>query len=149
MAEFDPKTGKASYTNEDDPNNLKYDAPLTKGAFNDIKKAAKDGAGSDKIKEIIKEDEAYQKLGFLDKRKVDFGLAKATELAAVEPSKAGGAVYNKSADNAGAAQKPAGGAVNTVVAPTTNVNNNTTQITKMPTRNTDPSLANYINSRYA
>lgn len=149
MATFDTKTGKASYTNEDDPNNLKYDAPLTKGGFNKIKKASAEGAGSDQIKDIIKEDEAYQKLGFLDKRKVDFGLAKATELAAVEPSKAGGAVYNKSADNAGAAQKPAGGSVNTVVAPTTNVNNNTTQVTKMPTRNTDPSLTNYVNSRYA
>jgi hypothetical protein len=143
MATFDPTTGKSSISGD------AGEREISKRAFNKIKSNAKEGGDNDKVAEILKEDDAYQKLGFLDKRKVDFGLAKATELAAVEPSKAGGAVYNKSADNAGAAQKPSGGSVNTVVAPTTNVNNNTTQITKMPTRNTDPSLTNYINSRYA
>jgi hypothetical protein len=59
MARFDPRTGKASYTNEDDPNNLKYDAPLTKGGFSKIKKASAAGAGADEIKTIIKEDEAF------------------------------------------------------------------------------------------
>ena len=147
FAQFDPKTGKSFLTG--DAAGADGEREISKRAFGKIKANAKEGGSADKVAEIVKEDDAYQKLGFLDKRKVDFGLAKATELAAVEPSKAGGAVYNKSADNAGAAQKPAGGSVNTVVAPTTNVNNNTTQVTKMPTRNTDPSLTNYVNSRYA
>jgi hypothetical protein len=143
MATFDPKTGKSTISGD------AGERDISKRAFNKIKSNAKEGGDNDKVAEILKEDDAYQKLGFLDKRKVDLGLAKATDLATVEPSKAGGAVYTKSADNAGAAQKPSSGSVNTVVAPTTNVNNNTTQITKMPTRNTDPSLTNYVNSRYA
>ena len=144
FAQFDPKTGKATLSDGAD-----NEREISKRAFSKIKSNAQTGGNADAVADIIKEDDAYQKLGFLDKRKVDFGLAKATDLATVEPSKAGGAVYNKSADNAGAAQKPTGGSVNTVVSPTTNVNNNTTQITKLPTRNQDPSLTNYINSRYA
>lgn len=151
MATFDPKTGKASYSNEDDVNNPIYDAPLTKGGFREIKKASREGAGSDKIKEIIREDEAYQKLGFFDKRKVDVGYAKATELIAQQPPTQATTVAKASAVNEQTkmdASKPVSQG-NTLVAPTTNISNNTqNQVVKLSPRNTDPSLMSYLTSRY-
>ena len=58
------------------------------------------------------------------------------------------AVYNKSAENAGAAIVPAAAPSNTVIAPSTTVNNNTTQMVRLPARNQDVSLQNYMNTRY-
>ena len=152
MATFDPKTGKASYTNEDDPNNLKYDAPLTKGGFNQIKKASKEGAGSDKIKEIIKEDEAYQKLGFFDKLKVDTGYAKATDLAKLKPAdepQTGNKVASQSADSEMAKNAPASSS-STVIAPMSSVNNNSssTYAIKPPVRNPNQGVQNQMQKRY-
>ena len=160
MAKFDPKTGKASYTNEDDLNNLKYDAPLTKGGFREIKKASAEGASSDKIKEIIKEDEAYQKLGFFDKMKVDVGYAKATDMLALQKPKnvsvdapkpvEGTKVYNKSAENVEAANKPTASAPIIVSAPTTN-NNTSRQNIAMPApiRNDDSGFNRYLSKHSA
>ena len=152
MAKFDPKTGKASYTNEDDPNNLKYNAPLTKGGFNEIKKASKEGAGSDKIKEIIKEDEAYQKLGFFDKMKVDVGYAKATDLAKLKPAdepQTGNKVAAQSADSEMAKNAPASSS-STVIAPMSSVNNNSssTYAIKPPVRNPNAGVQNQMQKRY-
>lgn len=62
---------------------------------------------------------------------------------------AASAVYNKSAANADAAVTPAAAPSNTVIAPTTNVNNNTTQMVRLPARNQEVSLQNYMNRRYA
>lgn len=65
---------------------------------------------------------------------------------------AGDRISRKSSDNEQAkmdASSQRGSGATVVSAPTTNVNNNTTQVTKLPTRNQDPSLTNYINSRYA
>jgi hypothetical protein len=152
MATFDPKTGKASYTNEDDPNNLKYDAPLTKGGFNQIKKASKEGAGSDKIKEIIKEDEAYQKLGFFDKLKVDTGFAKATDLAKLKPPdepQTGNKVAAQSA-NSELAKNTSTSSSSTVIAPMSSVNNNSssTYAIKPPVRNPESGVQNQMQKRY-
>lgn len=152
MAKFDPKTGKASYTNEDDPNNLKYDAPLTKGGFREIKKASAEGAGSDKIKDIIKEDEAYQKLGFFDKMKVDVGYAKATDLAKLKPAdepQTGNKVAAQSADSEMAKNAPASSS-STVIAPMSSVNNNSssTYAIKPPVRNPNQGVQNQMQKRY-
>ena len=64
---------------------------ISSRAFRQIKSSAqKDTATNANIAEIVKEDEAYQKLGFFDKLKVDTGFAKATDLLKVEkPSKPG------------------------------------------------------------
>ena len=152
MATFDPKTGKASYINQDDPNNEKYDAPLTKGGFNQIKKASKEGAGSDKIKEIIKEDEAYQKLGFFDKMKVDTGFAKATDLAKLKPAdepQTGNQVAAASADSE-MAKTVQPSQSSTVIAPTSNVNNSssTTYAMKPRVRNPDEGVRRQLAQRY-
>ena len=61
---------------------------------------------------------------------------------------AASSVYNKSAANAGAAIVPAAAPSNTLIAPTTNVSNNTTNMVRLPARNQDVSLQSYINSRY-
>ena len=152
MAKFDPRTGKASYTNEDDPNNLKYDAPLTKGGFREIKKASAEGAGSDKIKEIIKEDEAYQKLGFFDKMKVDVGYAKATDLAKLKPAdepQTGNKVAAQSAESEMAKNAPTSSS-STVIAPMSSVNNNSssTYAIKPPVRNPNQGVQNQMQKRY-
>lgn len=73
------------------------------------------------------------------------GMLNKTSMAA--PTEAS-AVYNKSAENVGAAIVPAAAPSNTVIAPTTNVSNNTTQIVRLPSRNQDVSLQKYMNSRY-
>jgi hypothetical protein len=73
------------------------------------------------------------------------GMLNKTAMAA--PTEAS-AVYNKSAANAGAAIVPAAAPSNTLIAPTTNVSNNTTNMVRLPARNQDVSLQSYINSRY-
>ena len=149
MARFDPRTGKASYTNEDDLNNLKYDAPLTKGGFRQIKKASAEGADSTKIKEIVKEDEAYQKLGFFDKIKVDVGYAKASDLlAAQQPTRQSDTVYNKSSENAAAAATPPAEKPPVIVNAPTNVSNNKQNVAlPQSIRNPDNGFNRYAGSR--
>lgn len=142
MATFDPKTGKAYLSGD------AGEGEISKRAFRQIKGAAKEGKDSAAISEIIKEDEAYQKLGFFDKLKVDTGFAKATELLEVKKPevKSGTAVYDKSAQNAQStmeAQKPSAPVV--VNAPTTVSNTSKQNIAiAAPVRNQDPSFNNYL-----
>lgn len=65
------------------------------------------------------------------------------------PPQDAAAVYNQSGQNAGMSGQQSSAPV--VVAPTTNnnVNNTTNSITRIPTRNDDPSLAGFYRSRYA
>jgi len=102
------------------------------------------------VTEITKENEAYQKLGFFDKLKVDTGFAKATELVKVEKPtvSTGNAVYNQSSKNTEMAMKPAQTQTPIVVsAPTTN--NTTKQSIAMPApvRNQDSEFGRYVSRR--
>lgn len=59
-------------------------------------------------------------------------------------------VYERSGENAGAAvQQPAPPTVNVVNTPTTNVNNTTNSIVRLPSRNTDSTLQDFYKNRYA
>lgn len=145
FAEFDPKTGKAILENDTGSREI------SKRAFNQIKSNAREGGSADKIAEIVKEDDAYQKLGFLDKRKVDFGMAKATELVAANPPQSAQTVANASASNDQQRINMAkqAGSSNTVVAPTNISNNTQNQVIRLPARNQDPSVRDFMRSRYA
>jgi hypothetical protein len=152
LATFDPRTGKASLYGDAsglDDNHPTGEREISKRAFSKIKANAKSGGSADNVAEIVKEDDAYQKLGFLDRRKVDLGMAKATELTAV-PEKnmptTGTAVYNQSAQNSEAAAKSSNTSQPIIVsAPTTN--NTTKQSIAMPApvRNEDSGFNKYIN----
>lgn len=102
------------------------------------------------VTEITKEDEAYQKLGFFDKLKVDTGFAKATELVKIEkPSvSTGNAVYDQSSKNTEMAMKPAPVQAPVVVSNST-TNNTTKQSIAMPApvRNQDSEFGRYVNRR--
>jgi hypothetical protein len=153
MATFDPKTGKASLYGDAtglDVNHPTGEREISKRAFSKIKSNAKEGGSADKVAEIVKEDDAYQKLGFFDKLKVDTGFAKATELVKVEkPSvSTGKAVYDQSSKNTEMAMKPAPVQAPIVVsAPTTN--NTTKQSIAMPApvRNQDSEFGRYVSRR--
>lgn len=145
MATFDPTTGKATISGD------VGEREISKRAFNRIKANAKSGGDADKVAEIIKEDDAYQKLGFLDKRKVDFGLAKATELVAANTPQSAQTVSTASANNEQQKINMAkqAGSTNTVVAPTTISNTTQNQIVRVSPRNSDSSVREFIRSRYA
>lgn len=115
--------------------------------FKSNAKAVGDNA---KITQIVKEDEAYQKLGFFDKLKVDVGYAKATDLIAAQQPISANNVAIASASNEQAKLYASKQQVsNTVVAPTTNINSSTqNQVVRLPARNNDPVVTNYISSRY-
>ncbi len=81
MATFDPNTGKATISGD------AGEKDISKRAFGQIKRSAQKGGDNDAVAEIIKEDEAYQKLGFFDRRKVDVGYAKASDLLAAKEAK--------------------------------------------------------------
>lgn len=87
-----------------------------------------------------------------DPRRLDLSSSVSNSVSKIKPEMstptAASAVYNKSAANAGAAIAPTAAPSNTVIAPTTNVNNNTTQVVRLPARNQDVSLQNYMNTRY-
>jgi hypothetical protein len=149
FAQFDPKTGKSILTG--DAAGADGEREISKRAFNKIKSNAREGGSADKIAEIVKEDDAYQKLGFFDKRKVDVGYAKAVDLLAAQQPDSANKVAGASANNEKAKidsnKAPTN---NTVVAPTTNISNNTqNQVVKLPARNADPAVTSYISSRYA
>jgi hypothetical protein len=148
FAEFNPKTGKAMLggsivENEDGVKEI------STRAFRQIKSAAKEGKDTAAIAEIVKEDEAYQQLGFFDKRKVDVGYAKATDLLAASKPQAtsGTEVYNRSAANAQASMTAAQPAPVIVNAPT-NVNTTNKQNITMPApvRNNDGGFVDYISN---
>ena len=76
--------------------------------------------------------------------------AGATPQAGATQPQAGQTIYQQSAQNAAAAQTPVVQQAPTVVsAPTTNVNNTTNSITRLPSRNNDPTLREFYNRRYA
>ena len=157
LATFDPKTGKAMLSG--DSVLAQREGTLAAGdqtreistrAFRQIKANAQAGGDQSKIAEIVKEDDAYQKLGFFDKRKVDVGYAKASDLLAAAKPTSADTLTKKSGDNAALKQ--------TAVAPTQNTNvvnapvNNTTnqtQLIKSPVRNQESSQSKYLDSRYA
>jgi hypothetical protein len=147
FAQFDPKTGKAilggSVAGEEGVKDI------SARAFRQIKSAAREGKDTAAIAEIVKEDEAYQQLGFWDKRKVDVGYAKATDLlAASKPQVTSGTeIYNRSAANAQASMTTAQPAPVIVNAPT-NVNTTNRQNITMPApvRNNDGGFIDYISN---
>jgi hypothetical protein len=148
FAEFDPKTGKAILTG--DAAGANGEREISKRAFSKIKSNAKSGGDATAVQEIVKEDDAYQKLGFFDKLKVDAGFAKATELVKVEKPtvSTGNAVYDQSSKNTEMAMKPVPTQTPIVVsAPTTN--NTTKQSIAMPApvRNQDSEFGRYVSRR--
>jgi len=102
--------------------------------------------------DVDKEEVAYQKLGFLDKRKVDVGYAKATDLLskmeAAEPQ-TGNKVAAASAESEMAKNAPASSS-STVIAPMSSVNNNSssTYAIKPPVRNPNQGVQNQMQKRY-
>jgi hypothetical protein len=89
MVSFDPKTGKVTMDGDALAKARGGDGvgEISKRAFGQVKSATMKGADSDAIADIIKEDDAYQKLGFFDRRKVDVGYAKASDLLAAKEAK--------------------------------------------------------------
>ena len=159
FATFDPKTGKSMLhgdtvldQREGTLGAGQESREISKRAFSKIKSNAQAGGDQSKIAEIVKEDDAYQKLSFFDKMKVDVGYAKAADLlVAASPTKTATAekVSQQSSDNA-VAKMPTQTAPsnnNIVNAPVT-TNNKTTQLIKSPTRNQESSQTKYMDSRY-
>ena len=152
-AEFDIKTGKAAYTSESTAAGAEqiYDKEISKSTFGKVKRMSARGEDTAAIETVIKEDAAYDKLGFFDKRKVDVGYAKATDLLALQKpeTKTGEIITTKSADNAGAAIATPQQAPIIVSAPTTH--NTSKQNITMPTpiRNDDSGFNRYMNRRSA
>jgi hypothetical protein len=159
FATFDPKTGKSMLHGDTVLDQREgtlaageESREISKRAFSKIKSNAQAGGDQSKIAEIVKEDDAYQKLSFFDKLKVDVGYAKAADLlVAASPTKTATAekVTQQSSDNA-VAKMPTQTAPsnnNIVNAPVT-TNNKTTQLIKSPTRNQESSQTKYLDSRY-
>jgi hypothetical protein len=151
FATFDPRTGKAML--EGDAAGANGSREISTRAFRQIKSNAQAGGDSDKLAEIVKEDDAYQKLGFWDKRKVDVGFAKASDLlAASSPADTPTAqrISQQSADNSAAKMAPPPAPSNTSVvnAP---VNNTSTSnnVIKAPIRNRESTQGKYLENRYA
>ena len=152
FATFDPKTGKAKLAG-DAVDKDKYGEDqirdISKRAFNKIKSSTGKGADGDKIAEIVKEDDAYQKLSFFDKLKVDVGYAKATDLAPAEKGKVGGDMP-KAADKVSTDSKAveAGKATPAPAITTTVVNNSKVSNQKATTAVAAPTPRNYDNRSY-
>jgi hypothetical protein len=170
-AAYDTKTGSSSvYVDKDTAEQLRAaglqvdergSAQVSNRAFRLLKNASDEKKGISSSVEILKEDADYQKLTWLDKRKVDVGYAKASELLkdpkyqdlskpAVSPLPGlSQNVYDKSVRNdqmkmdANAQQAPV-----VVNAATTNVANNRQNIVApVPLRNQDSSLNRYVDRR--
>jgi len=145
FARFDVKTGKALYS----PGAGGEAVDISASTFRKVKSAAKDGADTAKLDEIVKEDKAYEQLSFWDKRKVDVGYVKASDLlAAQQGTGKSDVVYNKSSDNAAAAAAPPPAMAPVVVNAPTNVSNSRQNIA-MPQaiRNPDNGFNKYAGSR--
>ena len=145
FAQFNVKTGKALYS----PGAGGEAVDISASTFRKVKSAAKDGADTAKLDEIVKEDKAYEQLSFWDKRKVDVGYVKASDLlAAQQGTGKSDVVYNKSSDNAAAAAAPPPAMAPVVVNAPTNVSNSKQNIA-MPqaVRNPDNGFNKYAGSR--
>jgi hypothetical protein len=153
FATFDPKTGKATLSGD---TVLKQregtlaagdeTRDISKRAFGQIKSNAQKGGDNDQIAEIVKQDDAYQKLSFFDKLKVDVGYAKATDLAVGKvagdmPKSANKVTSDSKAVEAGKATPPP--AVTTTV-----VNNSKVSNQKATTAVSAPTPRNYDNRSY-
>jgi K+-transporting ATPase c subunit len=151
FATFDPKTGKAMLAG--DAAGPDGQREISTRAFGQIKSNAKAGGNNDKIAEIVKEDDAYQKLSFWDKRKVDVGYAKASDLlAASSPADTPTAerVSKQSSDNSVAKMPtqtpPSNNSVVNAPVNNTSTNNN---VIKAPIRNRESTQGKYLENRYA
>jgi len=151
FATFDPKTGKSMLSG--DAAGPEGHREISKRAFSKIKQNARDGGDNDKIAEIVKEDDAYQKLSFFDKMKVDVGYAKATDLAKLkspEEPQTGNKVAAASAESDLAKNaKPAASNTNVVAPTTVNNNSSSTYSIKPPVRNPDAGMQNHLAKKYA
>jgi hypothetical protein len=144
MATFDPKTGK-SYLSGD-----AGEKEISKSAFSRIKDEAKKGTiDNEKIKQIVAQEEAYDKLGFADKMKVKMFNADPIKLLAATEPQTGNQVAAKSADSEMAKNTPASSS-STVIAPMSSVNNNSssTYAIKPPVRNPNQGVQNQMQKRY-
>ena len=160
FATFDPKTGKAMLSGDAAATGVTTDAQgnkdtggtreISKRAFDQIKKNAQAGGDNAKIAEIVKEDDAYQKLSWFDKRKVDVGYAKASELLAVSQPNTADAVTKKSSDAASLKENitKASGNTNVVNSPLTTYNNQKVTNVKAPIRNQESSVGEWLKSKY-
>jgi len=113
------------------------------------KNSAKGDANTAKLDEIEKEDKAYKQLNFWDKRKVDVGYAKASDLlAAQQPMRQSDTVYKKSSENAAAAGTPPAAKPPVIVNAPTNVSNNKQNVAlPQSIRNPDNGFNRYAGSR--
>lgn len=160
FATFDPKTGKAMLSGDSAATGVTTDAQgnkstngtreISKRAFDQIKSNAKAGGDNEKIAEIVKEDDAYQKLSWFDKRKVDVGYAKASDLLAVSQPDTATAVTKKSSDAASLKENinKAAGNTNVVNSPLTTYNNQKVTNVKAPIRNQESSVGDWLKSKY-
>ena len=159
FATFDPKTGKAMLSGDAGGFGVTTDAQGNKStggtreistrAFRQIKSAGMKNEG-DKVAEIVKEDDAYQKLSWFDKRKVDVGYAKASDLLAVSQPNAADAVTKKSSDAASLKENinKASGNTNVVNSPLTTYNSQKVTNVKAPIRNQESSVGDWLKSKY-
>jgi hypothetical protein len=158
FATFDPKTGKAMLSGDAGGFGETTDAQgnkssggtreISKRAFSQIKSNAKAGGDNDKIADIVKEDDAYQKLGFFDKMKVDVGYAKATDLAKLkspDEPQTGNKVAASSSDARSLRDNmnKASGETNVVAPTTVNNSSSNTYAMKPPVRNPDSGIQGY------
>jgi hypothetical protein len=144
MATFDPKTGK-SYLSGD-----AGEKEISKNAFSRIKDEAKKGTvDNEKIKQIVAQEEAYDKLGFADKMKVKMFNADPIKLLAATEPQTGNKVAAQSAESEMAKNAPASSS-STVIAPMSSVNNNSssTYAIKPPVRNPNQGVQNQMQKRY-
>jgi hypothetical protein len=144
MATFDPKTGK-SYLSGD-----AGEKEISKSAFSRIKSEAQKGTiDNEKIKQIVAQEEAYDKLGFADKMKVKMFNADPIKLLAATEPQTGNKVAAASAESEMAKNTPASSS-STVIAPMSSVNNNSssTYAIKPPVRNPNQGVQNQMQKRY-
>ena len=103
--------------------------------------------------DVDKEQVAYEKLGFFDRRKVDVGYAKATDLLSkmeAEEPKTGNKVAAASAESDLAKNAKPAAATSNVVAPTTITNSSSnTYAMKPPVRNPDAGMQGHLAKKYA
>lgn len=129
-------------------------------AFRLLKNRSDKGGTIDDSTEILKEDADYQRLTWFDKRKVDVGYAKASELikddkyksvvpAAIAPNRESNAnVYDRSVRNEQMRSEPTQQAPVIVNAATTNVaNNRQNVVAPVPVRNQDSAIRGYVDRR--
>jgi len=146
LATFDPATGKSTLSG--DAAGQEGEREISKRAFSNIKSNALKG-NKQEVAEIVKEDDAYQKLSWFDKRKVDVGYAKAVDLAPADKGAIQGDMpkaANKVSTDSKAVE--AGKATPAPAVTTTVVNNSKVSNQKATTAVSAPQPRNYDNRSY-